>query len=108
MEPLRLRLIELTITGTGLSDASVRFTPGLNPIVGASDTGKTLIFEGLDFMLGAGTPPRRIPESEGYDQVFLAVDPTGRPPFTLRRAYAGSGEPNLLDHTASENFGSAV
>lgn len=89
MEALRLRLVELTVAGTGVPDASVRFAPGLNLIVGASDTGKTFVFEAIDFMLGAGTPLRRFPESKDYDRVFLAIDPTGRPPFTLQRAFAG-------------------
>ncbi len=89
MEPLRLRLVELTVDGDGLPPASVRFAPGLNLIVGASDTGKTFIFESLDFMLGAKDGLRRIPESKGYDRVLLSIDPTDRPPFTLRRAFEG-------------------
>src|SRR5262245_5517681 len=89
MDSLRLRLTELVITGTGLTDAAIRFAPGLNLIVGASDTGKTLIFEAINFMLGAGNPLRTVPESNGYDQVFLAINPTGRPAFTVQRAYAG-------------------
>lgn len=89
MEPKRLRLIELEIAGDAVPAATMRFTPGLNLIVGASDTGKTFIFETLDFMLGAQGGLRRIPESKGYDRVHLSIDPTGRPPFTLRRAFDG-------------------
>src|SRR3954463_4372847 len=33
---------------------SVRFSPGLNVISGASDTGKSFLLEAMDFLLGAG------------------------------------------------------
>src|SRR5271157_5434853 len=89
MEPLRLRLIDLQVAGEGVPPASIRFTPGLNLIVGASDTGKTFIFESLDFMMGAQEGLRRVPESKGYDRVFLSIDPTVGPAFTLRRAFEG-------------------
>ena len=89
MEPKRLILTELTVAGENVPPATVRFTPGLNLIVGASDTGKTFIFEALDFMLGAKDGLRRVPEAEGYDRVFLSVEPAGRPGFTLRRGFDG-------------------
>ncbi|MCE9531618.1 MAG: AAA family ATPase [Planctomycetes bacterium] len=89
MEIPRLLLKELTIEGTGVAPATVDFAPGLNLIVGASDTGKTYIFEALDFMLGAKDALRNIPESNGYDRVVLSIDPVGHVPFTLHRATTG-------------------
>jgi hypothetical protein len=85
----RLSLVELIVAGDSVSPATVTFAPGLNLIVGASDTGKTFIFEALDFMLGAKDGLRRIPESEGYDRAFLAIDPLNHSPFTLRRGIDG-------------------
>jgi hypothetical protein len=87
--PLRLTLRELTIAGENQPPASVSFGPGLNLVVGASETGKSFIFEAIDFMLGSGGKLRRIPNAIPYDRVFLAIDPTNQPPFTLRRAFAG-------------------
>ena len=89
MEPRRLRLVDLVIAGDTVPPAAVHFTPGLNLIVGASDTGKTFVFEALDFMMGRKAGLRPIPECKGYDRVLLSIDPTDRPPFRLRRAFGG-------------------
>lgn len=96
MNAKRLSLKELAIAGEHVPPASVRFKPGLNLIVGASDTGKTFIFEAIDFMLGAGDGLRRIPESEGYDRVLLSVKPTDSAEFTLQRAFEG-GQFELIE-----------
>src|SRR5688572_27537690 len=67
--PITLR--KLAITDGVLPDATVNFETGFNLIVGASDTGKTFIFDAIDFMLGARDPLRRIPEAAGYESVWL-------------------------------------
>lgn len=97
MEPKRLRLLELVVSGDSVTPAQVGFVPGLNLIVGASDTGKTFIFEAIDFMLGGSGPLRRVPESKGYDRVFLSIEPTDRPAFTLQRAFSG-GQFEVIEH----------
>jgi AAA domain len=89
MTPARLTLTDLVITDGELPPAEVRFAPGLNLIVGASDTGKTFVFEAIDFMLGSKDPLRRIPESVGYSRVSLAIEQPGGPPVTLRRGFDG-------------------
>ncbi len=89
MAPSRLKLVELRVAGESVPEASVRFASGLTLIFGASDTGKTFIFEAIDFMLGASSGLRRIPESTGYDRVFLDINPTEGHAFTLRRAFDG-------------------
>jgi hypothetical protein len=89
MNAERLTLRSLRITDGDLPVAEVGLSPGLNLIIGASDTGKTFVFEAIDFMLGAKDPLRGIPESAGYSQAFLDVEPSSGPPFTLRRGLAG-------------------
>ncbi len=89
MPQSRLSMVELRVEGTSVSPATVELKPGLNVIVGASDTGKTYIFEALDFMLGAGSVLRDIPESQGYDRAFLTVDALNHPSFVLRRGTGG-------------------
>jgi hypothetical protein len=89
MSPSRLMLTELTVTDGNLPPATVKFSPGLNLIIGASDTGKTFVFEAIDFMLGAKEGLRRIPESTGYTRVLLSIDPSDGPAVTLRRAFEG-------------------
>ncbi|MFM9965547.1 MAG: AAA family ATPase [Planctomycetaceae bacterium] len=96
MTAKRLTIRGLRVIGDGRPPAEVAFAPGLNVIVGASDTGKTFIFEALDFMLGAGDPLRRIPESIGYDRVFLEVDPSNNAAFTVRRGFDG-GDVEILE-----------
>lgn len=89
MTQRRLTLRKLTVSNGTLPPATVSFQPGLNLILGASDTGKTFIFEALDFMLGAKDGLRRIPEADGYRQVELEVDPSQGSVFTLKRAFEG-------------------
>lgn len=89
MTERRIILRDLTITHAVLPPASVSFGPGLNLVIGASDTGKTFVFEALDFMLGAKDGLRRIPEAEGYNSVLLTIDPSHGAPFALRRAFEG-------------------
>lgn len=57
------RITRLTFTGTGVPDAEVIFSDGLNVISGPSDTGKTFIAQCIDFMLGASISPKEIPEA---------------------------------------------
>ena len=66
-------LTRLTLKGPGVADAAVRFTRGLNVIVGASNTGKTFIAQCVDFMMGGSRPPKEIPEAASYDTVFLGL-----------------------------------
>jgi hypothetical protein len=73
----RITLLGLRVVGRERPAAEVSFAPGLNVIVGSSETGKTFIFETIDFMLG-GKALRRLPESSGYDSVLLDVNPSRR------------------------------
>lgn len=90
MNEKRISIRELSISASApaLAPATVTFTPGLNLVIGASSTGKTFIFEAIDFMLGAKSL-RRIPESAGYSNVNLLIDPSDDAPFTLHRAFDG-------------------
>lgn len=92
----RISLRSLSVTNGSLPPAELAFQPGLNLVVGASDTGKTFVFETIDFMMGAKDGLRPIPESAGYERVTLSVEPTEGAPFTLRRAMGG-GEFELTE-----------
>src|SRR5690242_7794342 len=89
MTPARLTIKDLAVIDGSLPPAEITFSKGLNLVIGASDTGKTFIFEAIDFMLGARGPLRRIPESKGYVDVLLSLDPSARPPVTFRRGFSG-------------------
>lgn len=65
---------ELRLTGQNKKDAIILFKPGLNVISGPSDTGKTFIFDCIDFMLGSSKKLRNIPKLKGYTNIFLEIE----------------------------------
>ncbi|QQU04772.1 hypothetical protein [Myroides odoratus] len=65
---------ELRITGQNKKDAVITFKPGLNVISGPSDTGKTFIFDCIDYMLGSSKKLRNIPKLKGYTNIFLEIE----------------------------------
>jgi hypothetical protein len=105
-------LRELTLSGPDKRDAVVTFEPGLNVITGPSDTGKTYIFQCLDYIMGRSTPPKTIPEAEGYDTIRLSLrDRTGGEHILVRSLRGGGvrlSSPNIKDrvlkakHTADD------
>jgi predicted nucleic acid-binding Zn-ribbon protein len=84
----RIRLIGLSIQGSAVASGTVRFDPGLTTIYGASDTGKSLLVEAIDFMLGGGDAPRALPELERYSRIRMAIELPDRT-VTLTRALEG-------------------
>ncbi|MEG4086366.1 AAA family ATPase [Microcoleus sp. POL10_C6] len=105
--PLQLRGI--SFSGPYKDHAFLEFQTGLNVICGASDTGKSLIVEAIDFLLGAQDPLRHIPERDGYDRARLVLEPTDGEVFTLERSTDGGdfhkfegdwllGNPNVQPH----------
>ena len=70
-------------------DAEFKFAPGLNVLWGASDTGKTFLVEGIDFMLGSGDQLKDIPERQGYETVELGLTTNSAKDYTLIRSIQG-------------------
>jgi hypothetical protein len=66
-------ITRLALTGTGLDEAAVELSDGLNVIAGPSDTGKTFIAQCIDFMFGGSKAPEPIPEAEGYDSIAMSI-----------------------------------
>jgi hypothetical protein len=89
-------LRKLRVSGPGKTDAEIEFTAGLNVISGPSDTGKSYLVELIDFMLGAQTSPRQLPESVGYDRVYLLIEGKDGHQLELTRALEG-GDFQLFD-----------
>ena len=61
------KINKIIMIGPNKEDAFLDFNVGLNVISGASDTGKTFIFQVIDYMLGGGKTPKQIEEAKGYD-----------------------------------------
>jgi hypothetical protein len=79
----------LVVEGQGKPDAVVSFQDGLNVIVGPSDTGKTYIFQCLDYALGASEPPKGIPQATGYEMVRVLIQLSDGRSVTLVRSLRG-------------------
>lgn len=87
MNPARIQVTGVRVAGEKVPRADVAFNPGLNLIVGASDTGKTYICTLVDYFLGAGTPPEDIPESLPYHLAFLGLKLPGGAEKTVLRGF---------------------
>jgi len=85
-------LVRLCARGQGRADADIRFESGLNVVSGASDTGKSYIFECIRYMLGGKNPPDSVPEDNGYDTLFLELRALTGDPVTLQRSLKQGGD----------------
>lgn len=90
-----IKKLEL-VSNTG-EPVSIKFTTGLNVIYGSSDTGKTFIFQCINFMLGGNSLPKPIPESENYDLCRLEIKTYKGERHILERSLKG-GDFNLIDN----------
>lgn len=83
--------------------SDVAFVSGVNVICGASDTGKSLLAESVDFMLG-GSDLREVPERGPYADIYLDVAIGDDENWRFRRATSGGNfaAKNLNDAEAKE------
>lgn len=81
----RFYIEKLIVTGQGVKEASLKFSKGVNLIVGSSDTGKSYIYQCIDYLLGAGTCPKDIPESNGYSEAYLQIKTSDNRTYTIFR-----------------------
>lgn len=79
----------LSVEGPGKANGSVQFAAGLNVVAGASNTGKTFVFQAIDFMLGASRAPKHVPEAAGYAEVYLQLTSKAGITVTFRRSLQG-------------------
>lgn len=79
---------KLQVIGENVETAEVKFTKGLNVIYGASDTGKTFIYECIDYMLGASEIPKiTIEEARGYKVCKLEIESFEGTTHILKRSF---------------------
>jgi len=87
---------KLILVGDDVEPAHVTFGKGLNVIFGPSDTGKTFIFQCIQFLLGKSDIPKRIPESKKYSTGYLQISTYQYQSYTLERALNG-GDAKVYD-----------
>ncbi|RLD65999.1 MAG: hypothetical protein DRI84_05705 [Bacteroidetes bacterium] len=91
---------KLILEGNNCESAEIAFTKGLNVIYGASDTGKTYIYQCIDYMLGAKDRPKNIPEARYYTRCKLEIESYQGDYYLLERALKG-GDFKLLRKNSS-------
>lgn len=81
-------ITSLRVLGSGKADAIVTFNQGLNVISGPSDTGKSYIYECINFMLGSSKRPEELEKEDiGYDKVILTIKDYNDIDYTLQREF---------------------
>ena len=65
---------EIRLIGPEVDDAFIKFDRGLNIVSGASDTGKTYVFQCIEYMMGASKPPKEIIEARNYTHIFMEIE----------------------------------
>ncbi|WP_428250169.1 hypothetical protein, partial [Enterococcus faecium] len=66
-------LDNIKIFGEKVSPVVIGFDKGLNLVGGASDTGKTYLYQLVDSLLGKQELPKEINEAELYDQATIQI-----------------------------------
>ena len=63
---------KLIVSGGGHNNSTINFKPGLNLIIGPSNTGKSLIFDCIDYVFGFTPKPDRpskiVDNNNGYEK----------------------------------------
>ena len=117
----RLYIEKLVVSGGGHRATVIDFKPGLNFILGPSNTGKSLVMDCLDYMFGfspkKNRPSKMVDNSHGYERITLHLA-TGKGTVILERKIgdtkiAVSGTDPTVDHgsysighTAKKNINS--
>lgn len=88
----------IVFTGPHKKPAMLTFGPGLNLVYGPSNTGKSAVLDGIDFMLGRTRQLKEIPEHDGYERILLGIEFADSEIFTFVRSIEG-GDFECFDGT---------
>lgn len=97
----RLHLVHLTAVGKGVAPATIEFGDRLTVIHGASDTGKSHVFDLLNYSFGLAQTIELPDEAKGYQYVHLGVRTTDGKVVTLVRDLTG-GNIGLVEQDLRE------
>lgn len=77
----------LLVAGKDKKPAIINFERGANIIIGSSDTGKSYIFQCINYLLGAEKLPKEdIPEAKGYTYAYLQISTSTDKTYTICRS----------------------
>ncbi len=85
----RLRLVHLTAVGNNVAPATIEFGDRLTVIHGASDTGKSHVFDLINYVFGLAQTIELPDEAKGYQYVHLGVQTAEGKVLTLVRDFHG-------------------
>lgn len=68
------KIKQLILTGKEVEPRVLKFNDGLNLLTGPSNTGKTYVFQCIDFVFGKSKLPKKITESKGYEDIFIEIE----------------------------------
>lgn len=81
----------LIVGGSDVENASITFNKGLNVISGASDTGKSYIYQCIYFLLGGSSRPKVLEkEDTGYEYSIMEIETSSGDIHTIKRFFAES------------------
>lgn len=87
----------LEVKGEGKPSAILAFSKGLNVISGASDTGKSYVFQCIQFILGAEKAPKNIKQAEGYSSLEVTFLEDDGNHFVLKRELKNGSDVTLVE-----------
>ncbi|SFF07199.1 hypothetical protein SAMN05428981_11444 [Bacillus sp. OV194] len=82
-------LKKLVLTGNSGTISEIKFEKGLNVIFGPTNTGKSFLFECINYMLGGKDTPDEIEEIVNYDTIFLEIESKNNNTYTFERKLSG-------------------
>lgn len=82
-------ITELKLEGKNLEPAMIALSGGLNVISGPSNTGKTFIYQCINYMLGSSSKPKLIKESTLYSSITMKIQSYEGKRFTLQSDLKG-------------------
>lgn len=85
----RIIIRHLVFTGPTLEEVKLPFSPGLNIVYGASNTGKSFAAKALQFMMGGSSKLPQTEEVKPYSGVWLGLTLPDGNDVTLYRSFRG-------------------
>ncbi|MCS6211451.1 hypothetical protein [Shewanella baltica] len=98
---LGLRIKKIIFIGQDKS-SEVNFNKAVQFVHGASNTGKSLLVEAIDYMLGKSSLRQVIPQSASYNEIAMQIDLDGKP-FTLFRKWPSTDFEVYSEHIYSKD-----
>lgn len=80
-----LLIKKVIVLGANKEPAEVTFKAGVNIVTGPSNTGKTYLYQLINFLLGGSTLPKKIDEALGYEKARIEISTSSNEVYTLER-----------------------